>query len=130
MTLRRRLLLVYLIVVLLSVATVGAAVFELHHARTLFQELQDWNRLVLNFEKLKSAWPPPPTVSPEEFDLRDELAQHFLYLASEPEYLDVDRVREALNEVYRQYDRYDRRRKASDRPTNDQADRAARAGRP
>jgi signal transduction histidine kinase len=119
MTLRRRLLLVYLIVVLLSVATVGAAVFELQHARTLFQELQDWNRLVLNFEKLKSAWPPPSSASPEEFDLRQELASRFLYLASKPQFLDVQRVRAALNDVFTQYDLW---RKSPHPPDASEAD--------
>ncbi len=119
MTLRRRLLLVYLIVVLLSVATVGIAVLELEHARKLFQELQDWNQLVLKFDKLKSSWPPPPDADPEEFDLRDQLAHHFLYLASEPVHLDVERVRAALSRVYRQYELW---RKSSPSPEATETD--------
>jgi len=100
MTLRFRLLLVYLIVVVLSVATVGVAVFQLGRSGQIIRELQDWNGIVLKVEKLKSE--PPLKV-----DLRELLAPQYLYLAelaSPPDYLDVDRVRQTLNEVHRQYE--------------------------
>jgi len=103
MTLRYRLLLVYLIVVLLSVATVGVAIFELRHARQIIRQIQDWNGIVLNIQKLKSAWP-PPSDQLDRFDLKALLAQQFLYLAIDPQYLDLDRVRAALRPVYSQYD--------------------------
>jgi len=103
MTLRFRLLLVYLIVVGLSVATVGVAVFQLGRSGKIIRELQDWNAIVLNVEKLKSR-------SPLEVDLRELLAPQYLYLAdlaSPPDYLDVDRVRLALNAVHHQYEGYE-----------------------
>ncbi|MBI4580046.1 MAG: HAMP domain-containing histidine kinase [Planctomycetes bacterium] len=121
MTLRHRLLLVYLIVVLLSAATVGTAVFELQHARQIMHDLQAWNRLVLEVEKLNSRWPPPPDLPLDMYDLRDELARQFLFLAPAPddEAEDedsrpvrtippglADSVRGLLNEVYRQYGRW------------------------
>jgi signal transduction histidine kinase len=74
MTLRYRLFLVYLIVVLLSVATVGIAIFELNHSREIIASLQRWNSIVLKVQELKTAFerdtlvqlvpgevrPPPP----------------------------------------------------------------------
>jgi signal transduction histidine kinase len=102
MTLRHRLLLVYGIVVLLSIATISMAVFESTHARQIIRELQDWNGIVLNVEKLKSSWPPPAAA--DDFDLKQLLAEQFLSLANAPDYLDKDRVLKALYRVYRQYD--------------------------
>ena len=105
MTLRHRLLLVYLIVVLLSAATVGVAVFELRHARQIIQQIQDWNGIVLRVEKLKSGWPPESMdAPPPESGLKASLAEQFLYLASNPKYLDVESVRRALRPVYTQYE--------------------------
>ena len=106
MTLRHRLLLVYSIVVLLSGATVGVAVFELRHARQIIRELQDWNGIALHVEQLKTRWPPPPDVAPEEFGLREDLGEQFAFLSRAPDYLDVDRVREALRLVYRRFDEW------------------------
>ncbi|UCD27994.1 MAG: HAMP domain-containing histidine kinase, partial [Planctomycetota bacterium] len=106
MTLRYRLLLVYLIVVLLSGATVGFAVFELRHAHRIIRELQDWNAIVLNVEKLKSKWPPLPTTSPQEFDLTEPLRKQARYLSDFQDTLDVDRVREALYGVYEEYEKW------------------------
>ncbi len=108
MTLRHRFLLVYLIVVLLSVATVGVALFELGRSRQIIRELQDWNRIVLNFEKLRSAWPPDPSPDADELALRKSLIEQFRYLARAPVYLDVDPVREALGQVYSRYDQWQR----------------------
>jgi len=91
MTLRYRLFLVYLIVVLLSVATVGIAIFELHHSHGILASLQWWNRIVLKVQELKTAFerdtlvqlvpgevrPPPPkeadfpTLLEEARDLMD-----------------------------------------------------------
>lgn len=58
MTLRHRLLLVYLVVVLLSVATAGVAVFELNRARGIYGALQQWHEIVLTTQKLRAAFPP------------------------------------------------------------------------
>ncbi|MHC4444153.1 MAG: sensor histidine kinase [Planctomycetota bacterium] len=106
MTLRRRLLLVYLIVVLLSVATVGFAVFELRHAHRIIRELQDWNAIVLNVEKLKYDWPPPPKAGSQEFDLNKSLAKQFQDLSKFEASLDVERVRDALLDVYQEYNKW------------------------
>lgn len=56
MTLRRRLLLVYLIIVILSCVTVGFAVAELRHARRVVEDLDRWQNIVLDIEKLRSAF--------------------------------------------------------------------------
>ncbi len=103
MTLRHRLQLVYGIVVLLSVAVVGMALYELRHAHQIIHELKDWNDIVVQVERLKSSWPPPPDPA-EEFDLRQKLAVQFLTLATAPDYLDKKRVLEALYNVYQQYE--------------------------
>jgi len=103
MTLRYRLLLVYLIVVILSVATVGVAVFQLGRSGQIIHELQDWNAIVLNVEKLKRE-------SPLKVDLRKLLPSQYRTLPGltrPPDYLDVDRVRLALNALHREYDQYD-----------------------
>ncbi len=102
MTLRRRLLLVYLIVVLLSVATVGAAMFELSHARQIIRHLQDWNKIVLNVQKLRTSFPPLPGEH-EQVDLREDLAEQYAYLTGAPADLDVDQVRDGLNRVHQRY---------------------------
>ncbi len=119
MTLRHRLLLVYLIVVLLSAATVGAAVFELHHARSTLNDLLAWNRLRLEVEKLKWTWPPPADMPLDNYDMRDRLARLFLLVAppSEEETDEplavhelapdlADAVRKLLNELYRGYNEW------------------------
>jgi signal transduction histidine kinase len=62
---------------------------------------------VLNVEKLKNAWPPPSEAVPGSFDLDRLRVELLVYLASDPpEYLDVDRVREALREVYDRFQRW------------------------
>ena len=100
MTLRFRLLLVYAIVVLLSVATVAIAIYELGRSHQLMRELQDWNALVLNVQKLKAA-------SPIDVDLNELVVQQYVYLGAyfdrPPAYLDVDRVRRALNTIQDHY---------------------------
>ncbi len=104
MTLRHRLLLVYLIVVLLSVATVGAAVLELGHARRIFGTLQPWNELALAGQKLDAGFPPPeiPPDGPDPF--LDALVRHYPLLAEASEYRNVDRAREALTRVRLEYE--------------------------
>jgi signal transduction histidine kinase len=56
MSLRYRLLLVYLIVVLLTAATVGVALLELRHSRQIISDLQHWNGVVLSVERLRTAF--------------------------------------------------------------------------
>lgn len=110
MTLRHRLLLVYSIVVLLSAATVGAAIFELQHAHRIIRDLQHWNQLVLEMEKMKRRWPPPPDVELDSLDFQEELARQFMFLAGasspEDEYTVADELRELLVEVYRKFDEW------------------------
>ncbi|HOA73083.1 MAG TPA: HAMP domain-containing sensor histidine kinase [Phycisphaerae bacterium] len=138
MTLRHRLLLVYLIVVFLSAATVGVAIFELNHAHTIMSDLQAWNGLMLKFEKLKQRWPPPPDVPPEEleyYDLKSELVHLFRFLAAAPpddtesETLVVPRelanqVRAKLNDVYRACDQWERLPADQREPQSDAVRRA------
>jgi len=119
MTLRHRLLLVYLLVLLLSAATVGVAIFELQHAHRIIGDLQAWNGLMLKFEKLRSRWPPPDDAAQDYYDLKDELARLFLFVAqgapsSEENPIPViprelaNRVREKLSLVHRAYDQWSR----------------------
>ncbi len=56
MTLRHRIFLVYLIVVVLIVATVGASVYELVHSRRIFVRLMYWNEINLLVQQLKTAF--------------------------------------------------------------------------
>ncbi len=56
MTLRRRLLLVYLIIVVLSSTTVGIAVNELLYSRQVVEDLERWQDIMLNVEKLRTAF--------------------------------------------------------------------------
>ncbi|NLX12853.1 MAG: hypothetical protein GXY44_04260 [Phycisphaerales bacterium] len=56
MTLRHRIFLVYLIVVVLIVATVGASVYELIHSRQIFVDLLFWNEINLLVQQLKTAF--------------------------------------------------------------------------
>jgi signal transduction histidine kinase len=115
MTLRLRLLLVYLIVVVLSGATVGGAVFELQHARQIMQELRAWNRLRLEVEKLKNRWPPAADAPVDEaYNLKTEMARLFLFVAPPSEEGEqpvqtiapelAESVRGQLNDLYRNYD--------------------------
>lgn len=56
MSLGYRLLLVYLIVVLLTAATVGVALLELQHSRGLVEDLHRWNEIVVKVQKLRTAF--------------------------------------------------------------------------
>jgi len=108
MTLRHRLLQVYLIVVLLSVATVGFAIFELRHAHQIIGELTGWNKIVLDVEKLKSDWPPPPDAQLKEIDLQNTLTKTFKDLSGFQDTLDTQRVREELHTLYDVYHSWSR----------------------
>ncbi len=56
MTLRRRLLLVYLIIVVLSCATVAIAVNELLYSRQVVDDLERWQDILLNVQRLRTAF--------------------------------------------------------------------------
>ncbi len=104
MTLRRRLLLVYLIVVLLSFATVSVAMFELWRGRQMIKQIQEWNDVVLSVQKLKAA-------GPADINLKALLAEQFRYLADSPSTPGEDRVRnrvrQALRAVYAGHDAWE-----------------------
>ncbi|MBN1491470.1 MAG: HAMP domain-containing histidine kinase [Phycisphaerae bacterium] len=88
MTLRQRLMLVYLVVVLLSCATVGLAVLEIRHSGKVVDDLRRWEDTVLKVEKLRTAFErdvllaisgvpetQPATLDPEEADFLTLLNQ-------------------------------------------------------
>ena len=103
MTLRHRLLLVYSIVVLLSVVTVAIAAFELRRSREIFGEFTRWNSFLLTVQKLRSAIPSPDVEETDEDDFLALLRQERSNLIEASEYLDVERVRRAFDEVYGDY---------------------------
>ncbi|NLE61060.1 MAG: hypothetical protein GX616_22160, partial [Planctomycetes bacterium] len=83
MSLRYRLLLVYLIVVLLTAATVGVTLLELQHSSRIIADLTHWQEAVLRVERLRTAFeseafslfgasPVPP---PEGLDFERLLAE-------------------------------------------------------
>lgn len=106
MTLRRRLLLVYSIVVLLSVATVGVAMFELSRSRQIIRELQDWNRIVDRVEEFRAAFETETGQGPDREAFERLFPQQIRALTQDPPYLDVDRVRTVLGEVWLRYDEW------------------------
>ena len=105
MTLRHRLLLVYLIVVLLSVATVGVTAFEFNRARRIFGALQPWNDMALGAQKLQSLfghdrW---PALEDQQLAFVGILVGQYPKLAEAADYRAVDPVREALNNLNRRF---------------------------
>lgn len=120
MTLRHRLMLVYLLVVLLSAATVGAALFELQHAHAIMGDLRQWHEVVLNVQDLKGRWRPSSGDLPHsDLDLKGELARQFMLLGriatgmetgeirtGTGEYHVTEAVRAVLHDVYRKYDQW------------------------
>ena len=120
MTLRHRLLLVYGIVILLSLGTVGMALFELYRSRQVFGALQYWNEIVLSAQKLRNAFPDQAQSDP--LDYASRLAGPYPNLARASDYANVDRAREALNRLSRRYAEWTRAA-AADRP-----ERARRSG--
>jgi len=118
MTLRFRLLLVYLMVVLLGVAAVGVAVFESEHVRKIYGALQTWNDMALAAQKLQAAagalqtWnekvlaaqklqsasaPAGPSTSDEQERFGTLLTDQYLKIPEVKDYRNIDAVREALN---------------------------------
>src|SRR5262249_46217805 len=102
MTLRHRLLLVYGIVVLLSMATVGVAAFELRHAHRMIAELEQWNEVVLNVRKLRDAFAQPTKPA----DFADEVNSELRNLNPASDYLDFEQVRHAFYDVWQQSERW------------------------
>ncbi|HSW47024.1 MAG TPA: ATP-binding protein [Phycisphaerae bacterium] len=99
MTLRARLLLLYLMVVLLGAATVVVAIVESEHWRRVDGALQPWNDMALAAQKLESSLssaggPADPARQDEFLPL---LVGQYPKLNEAAKYRDVDRVREALN---------------------------------
>ncbi len=121
MTLRHRLLLVNAIVVLLSVATVAVAVFELEHARRVSAALQLWNDLVLNAQKLHSFFPPERRPAPGVDDFLSTVQRGYISLSNATPYVDVDWQREALSAAKRSYQQW------LEAPSDDAAEDVRRA---
>lgn len=98
MTLRHRLLLVYLIVVLLSGATVGVAVFELEAARQIYGALQPLGDIALGAQKLQAALPrgDEPATDGVGAEFENLLAGQNIKLSEVADYLEVDDLRQAL----------------------------------
>ncbi|MBP7933172.1 MAG: HAMP domain-containing histidine kinase [Phycisphaerae bacterium] len=98
MTLRHRLLLVYLIVVLLSAATVGVAIFELEAARRIYGALQPLGDIALGAQKLQSVLPRggEPLTDAVGGDFENLLAGQNIKLSEVADYRNVDDLRQAL----------------------------------
>lgn len=120
MSLRYRLLLVYLIVVLLTAATVAVALLELRHSSRIIADLQHWHEAVLRVERLRTAFerealsplgvsPVPP---PEGLDFEKLLAET-------RNLLDFDLARWHLQVVARDYREWQElARRSATRPAN------------
>ncbi|NLX21396.1 MAG: hypothetical protein GXY55_06950, partial [Phycisphaerae bacterium] len=126
MTLRHRLLLVYLIVVLLSVATVGVTAFEFNRARRIFGALQPWNDMALGAQKLQSLfghdhW---PALEDQQLAFVGILVGQYPKLAEAADYRAVDPVREALNNLNRRFQSW-RELPESEKPSESAAVRQA-----
>ncbi|MDM8006105.1 MAG: ATP-binding protein [Phycisphaerae bacterium] len=120
MSLRYRLLLVYLIVVLLTAATVAVTLLELRHSSRIIADLQHWQEAVLRLERLRTAFerealspfgvsPVPP---PEGLDFEKLLAET-------RNLLDFDLARWHLQVVARDYREWQElARRSATRPAN------------
>jgi len=108
MTLRFRLLLVYLMVVLLGVAAVGVAVFESEHARKIYGALPPWNDMMLDAQKLQAAFAAPagPTSPAEQGKFATMIATQYLKYGEASDYRKVDAVREALNTLQLRFSKW------------------------
>ncbi len=108
MTLRHRLLLVYAIVILLSVGTVGMALFELYRSRQVFGALRYWNDVALSAQKLQTGFPAAAESQPVDFAFELAAPRSLISLASDYTYAQVDEARESLNRLNRLYDEWSR----------------------
>lgn len=120
MSLRYRLLLVYLIVVLLTAATVAVALLELRHSSRIIADLEHWQEAVLRVERLRTAFerealspfgaspvPPPEGLGFEKL------------LAETRNLLDFDLARWHLQVVARDYREWQElARRSATRPAN------------
>lgn len=104
MTLRHRLLLVFMVVVVLSIATVTVALFELEHTRRIYGVLQPWNDMALTAQKLQSAYSGGgPATEDQQAAFVAMLVTQYPKLSAAAEYRSVDQVREALNRLNRRF---------------------------
>ncbi|MEP0844056.1 MAG: HAMP domain-containing histidine kinase, partial [Phycisphaerae bacterium] len=94
MTLRLRLLLVYLIVVLLSVATVGVAVYELNRTQSIYGPLLVWHDVVWDSHRLRAAFPAIRQADDGEREFENLLTGVQQKIASVGGYIDVDYMRD------------------------------------
>lgn len=121
MTLRHRLLLVYLIVVLLSTATVGVAIFELEAARQIYGALQPLGDMALGAQKLQSVLPlgDEPTTEGLGADFESLLASQNIRLSEVADYRDVDDLRQALTTLSLRFQKW------RNIPSEDRAEQAS-----
>jgi signal transduction histidine kinase len=108
MSLRNRLVLVYLIVVLLTGATVGVAILELQHSRQIIADLQSWDWTVLKVEELRTAFEREAYLaSGQGLSSQPAEALDFATLLSEVrKTLDFDLARWHLQKVDQEYRRW------------------------
>lgn len=121
MTLRRRLLLVYLVIVVLSCVTGGIAVNELLYSRQVVDDLERWQDIMLNVERLRTAFarelllrPTSRAVTPSEPEPdEEELEQSFTVLIGRirkvyrpyPDFLNAHVTMSKLQEYYNEWRR-------------------------
>ncbi len=111
MTLRRRLLLVYLVVVLLSCTTVGVAVVELRHSRAVISDLERWQDIMLNVQRANTAFERETVVrllggpaSRPVWLQTEEASFTTLLQRLRMSYPDFDEIRYAFNRLLDEYD--------------------------
>lgn len=105
MTLRFRLLLVFLMVVLMGAAMVLIVIYESEHARRVYGALQAWNEMALAAEKLNTALSSPagPATSREQDEFAAHIASQRRKLSEVEEYRNVDDIRGSLYTLDRQF---------------------------
>lgn len=94
MTLRHRLLLVYLIVVFLSVATVGVAVYELSRTQAIYGPFLLWHDVVWDSQRLRMVFLSMSDGTRREGEFESLLTGVQQKIGSVSNYLDVDYIRD------------------------------------
>lgn len=97
MTLRRKLLVAYGIVILLSFATIGIALSELSRARHVALALKFWPEERANAARFMDNFPDEAVHDPEEY--ASQLASTYRRLTDASEYTLTDSARSAMNQL-------------------------------
>ncbi len=92
MTLRHRIFLVYLIVVVLIVATVGVSIYELFHSRQIFVRLMYWNEINLLVQQLKTAFEREAVNEWSQAELKALLGEGLAEEQSAPQFRDIQKI--------------------------------------